>query len=351
MPQPNPVQPPPVPLPQVPAPQPISVPPLPISPPTTPGTPQATVAVKDSGPGPGSAAVWVSGRNGAPTWYSGGGSGGGVGQYVNPVPLVIPHNQVFLEGCNPLICSLNEAADFHSMSNEDESIYEIFYTNPIKCCRVIVEIGAGDGDRFSFSHFFEEGLKWKSLLIEANADVFQQLKTNRPNATAINGAFCESSHLQYSNQAFSSLGGSVEISSELHSPPKVGTAYKEVPCLSMDTVFADNGITKVDVMVIRLQGDALAFIRAMDWTVRVDIWVVLMHGASKADRDELVRTVLKGNEYVQAEWDIKRWCNENGNCLNNEVFLRKGFNPLPCEIQEAMAVAGASPARKLRGKK
>ena len=90
----------------------------------------------------------------------------------------------------------------------------------------------------------------------------------------------------------------------------------------MDEIFAKHGITKVDVMVVRLQGDALAFIRAMDWTVRADIWVVLMHGISRADREQLVRNVLKGNEHIQAEWDVKRWCSENGHCLNNEIFLR-----------------------------
>ena len=274
---------------------------------------------------------------------------------VNTVPIV-RHNQVFLQGCNPLMCSLNETADFHSMSNEDESIYEIFYTNPIKCCRVVVEIGVGDGDRYSFSRFFEEGLKWRSLLIEANPEFYEELQVNRPNSTTINGAFCDSPHLLYKNGGFSSLGGSVEISSEVHSPLDIGaTDTQQVPCLSMDDVFADHGITKVDIMVIRLQGDALAFIRAMDWTVRVDIWVVLMHGASKADRDQFVRDVLKGNEYVQAEWDVKRWCNENGHCLNNEVFLRKGFNPLPCDIQlqQALGVAGVgvNPARHLRGNK
>ena len=256
-----------------------------------------------------------------------------------------------MNGCDPLNCTLNESAKFHAMSHEDESIYEIFYTNPIKCCRVIVEIGAGNGDRNSFSYFFEQGLKWKSLLIEANPDLHKELKLNRPQASTINGAFCESGNLQYNNNAFSSLGGSVEISSEIHSPPKIGSEAQEIPCLSMDSVLADNGITKVDVMVIRLQGDALAFIRAMDWSVRVDIWVVLMHGVAKVDRDEIVRRVLVGNEYVQAEWDIKRWCDEKGNCLNNEVFLRKGFNPLPYDIQEAMAAAGGKFYRRLRGNK
>jgi hypothetical protein len=344
---------PPTPLPTVPpTPQPVQPPPpLPVPPPPVPllyipvPVPEAKDSFPGSGPWPGTAIVWVSNRNGAPTWYAGGGGN----TTASPVPLVIPHNQIFLEGCNPLNCTLNEAADFHSMSNEDESIYELFYTNPIKCCRVIVEVGAGDGDRFAFSHFFEQGLNWRSLLIEANPDVYQELKANRPKATTINGAFCESNHLGYSNGAFSSLGGSVEISSEVHSPPKAGAELTEIPCLSMESVFSENGITKVDVMVVRLQGDALAYIRAMDWTVRVDIWVILLHGATKADRDDLVRKVLTGNEYVQAEWDIKRWCSENETCLNNEVFLRKGFNPLPCEIQETMTAAGARPARNLRG--
>jgi hypothetical protein len=214
----------------------------------------------------------------------------------------------------------------------------------------VVEIGAGNGDRYSFSRFFEEGLKWKPLLIEANPDVFEQLRINRPNATKVNGAFCESGKLLYRNDAFSSLGGSVEVSSEIHTPLEAGSDTQEIPCLSMDTIFEANGITKVDVMVVRLQGDALAFIRAMDWTVRVDIWVILMHGSSKKDRDELVRKVLKGNEYVQAEWDIKRWCNENGQCLNNEVFLRKGFNPLPCDFYNKLTSTKISAARHLRGK-
>ena len=36
---------------------------------------------------------------------------------------------------------------------------------------------------------------------------------NRANTTTIDGAFCESSRLQYANQACTALGGSVEISS------------------------------------------------------------------------------------------------------------------------------------------
>ena len=245
------------------------------------------------------------------------------------------HNADFLRGCDPHQCRLNEAAEFHSMSNEDEAIYEIFYSNPHKCCRVVVEVGAGDGLRHSASRFFEDALNWRPLLIEANPEQHAQLVVNRQgNATIENGAFCESDHLVYDNGHFSSLGGSVEVSSEMHAPLRIGSnTSTEVPCLQMENVFAKHNITKVDVMVLRVSGDSLAFIRSMDWRVRVDIWVILMHGAQRAARDELVRNVLLNNEYVQAEWDIKRWCPENSQCLNNEVFLRKGFNPLPVDLR------------------
>jgi len=252
-------------------------------------------------------------------------------------PLIAKHNEIFLKGCNPLQCILNETATFNSMSNEDESIYEIFYTNPIKCCRVIVEIGVGNGERHSVSKFFEDALKWRPLLIEANPDIYKELQVNRPNATKINGAFCESDSMTFENGNFHAVGGSIEVTSELHTLGNSanGGAKQTIPCLQMDSVFSENGITKVDVMVIRVPGDALAYIRSMDWTVRVDIWIILMHGQqSKQDRDDLVRTVLSKNEYVQAEWDIKRWCADTGVCLNNEVFLRKGFNPLPGEVAE-----------------
>lgn len=192
-----------------------------------------------------------------------------------------------------------------------------------------MEIGAGDGNRFSTSKFFEDGFKARSLLIEASPDFLDELQANRPNAATELGAFCESGHMLFDKGNFHSLGGSVEVSSELHSSPTSGSAtQQQVPCLKMESIFSKYGITKVDVMVVRVRGDALAFIRSMDWTIRVNIWIVLMH--DHQDRDQLVKSVLKNNEYIRAEWDVKRWCSDTTTCLNNEVFLRKGFD---CDLQ------------------
>jgi len=338
-PNPPPINPPPFePRPNPPPINPAPVEPRPYPPPTNPAPYNPPTIVWAPQPAPN----W----NGNPTVVIGPGG-------VNPAPYPPPqlHNQVFLEGCDPHRCSLNEDAEFHSMSNEDEAIFELFYTNPIKCCRVIVEIGAGDGEHYSFSRYFEEALNWKSLLIEANPQHYNELKFNREEAASENGAFCESSYMEYyeDSSTFSSLGGAIEISSELHSPPQAGKTPQQVPCLKMHDLFTKHGITKVDVMVIRLQGDALAFIRSMDWTVRVDIWVVLMHGGTDTDRNMLVGQVLQRNEYHMAWWDIRRWCVQNGMCLNNQVFLRKGVNPLPCEdLYQHTNVGSAEMTRRLQ---
>ena len=53
-------------------------------------------------------------------------------------------------------------------------------------------------------------------------------------------------------------------------------------------------------MIIRVQGDALDFIQSMDWTVRVDICIVLMNGYSLGEHDNVVCSVLTNNEYVRA---------------------------------------------------
>ena len=46
------------------------------------------------------------------------------------------------------------------------------------------------------------------------------------------------------------------------------------------------------------------------------------------ERKKVVKSVLDRNEYVEADWDIKRWCDESakGRCENNTIFLRKNFN-------------------------
>jgi hypothetical protein len=98
-----------------------------------------------------------------------------------------------------------------------------------------------------------------------------------------------------------------------------------VDCVRLDTVLA--GIDHVNVMVVRVKGDPWAVIRTMDWNVRVDIWVILMEQKEGVTHDT-ARAALKLHDYVPTAWDIKLWCDVPTNCMGNEVWLRKNFNPI-----------------------
>ena len=258
-------------------------------------------------------------------------------------PVVMQHNMEFIGDCLKDACIADDNEEnFKGHSHEDTAIYEIFYTNPVKCCGVVVEIGAGDGLDGSVSHFFEQGLNWKSILVEANPDKFKELKKNRPDATAINAGFCESGSMKFDGE-FHPEDPEEVISEAVSTEPFSEDASEDVMCLSMNPLIRQNlKVTHIDVMVIHVDGDPLAVIRKMDWTVRVDIWIIVME---ENPNNETVKTVLENNEYVEAEWDINRWCDESnmGQCENNKVFLRKGFNPL------SMQQRSLKGKRQLRG--
>merc|ERR1719287_416696 len=97
------------------------------------------------------------------------------------------------EGECPWQCLINETVATMGRSNEDDAIYELFYTNPLNCCGTIVELGVVDGLENSTSYFFERGMNWTTILTEADPTKYSQLIVNRPanKTTTINGAFCK----------------------------------------------------------------------------------------------------------------------------------------------------------------
>lgn len=254
-------------------------------------------------------------------------------------PLPVVENSFFPAECPPTNQSALE--DYHAPGGEDEAIYEIYYSNPRKSCGTVVEIGAGDGKRFSRSFFFERALGWRSLLIEADPHLHHRAIVNRPDARVVHGAFCDgSTELEYKDGSYRGTAGQGEVLSiphgedafsteDAHSSSFSSSAHDIVPCVSLVEEFQKHGITKIDVLYVVVDGDALAVVRKMDWTVRVDVWVIELDGYE--DRNDVVRTVLTNNDYVKAEWAISRWCNPYmmGRCMPNEVWLAKGFNPLP----------------------
>jgi len=92
-------------------------------------------------------------------------------------------------------CDIPKRPVFHSQSREDVVLYERLYKHPVKCNGTIVETGALDGQSFSISKFFEDHLKWTSILIEVNPSNFQNLLKNRPRSRNYNTAICRQKYI------------------------------------------------------------------------------------------------------------------------------------------------------------
>jgi len=232
-------------------------------------------------------------------------------------------------GC-PWRCIIDETVPTHGGSNEDDAIYEIFYTNPLHCCGTIVEIGAEDGVLRSPSYFFERGMNWTSILTEANPTLYSEIRKNRlrSKVTHYNGAFCEKGPYIYydlESHTFGTTTGKEEASEVLDESFKMSSTSTRVNCIRLDHILS--GVSHVNVMVVRVKGDPWSVIRTMDWDISVDIWVIMMETRSGLSHESL-RTTLMFHDYVPAAWDIKLWCQNPDYCKENEVWLKKGFNPL-----------------------
>ena len=235
----------------------------------------------------------------------------------------------------PWSCIIDENVPTHGQSNQDDAIYEVFYSNPLNCCGTIVEIGAGDGIEGSSSYFFEYGMNWTSILTEANPKKYSKLVQNRngKKSRTLNGAYCKDGPyalFDETSSMFKSVGN--DIISEAVSMDVPDTA-QNVPCIRLDRdVLA--GIDHVNVMMVHVTGDPWPVLSTMDWKVPVDVWVLELDETGGMSHETL-RASLKLHGYVLAKWDIKLWCDAPNQCMQNEVWLREGFNPISKQILQA----------------
>lgn len=246
------------------------------------------------------------------------------------LPLTVGGQTPHVAGGCPWQCLINETVTTMGRSNEDDAIYELFYTNPLNCCGTIVELGVEDGMEHSTSYFFEKGMNWTTILTEADPSAYERISDHRvgDKVTAIHGAFCKQGPFLYfdpESSIFSSLAEDEHSSEILDQTYEITPSTTKVNCIRLDHILAN--IDHINVMVVRVKGDPWAALRTMDWSISVDIWVILTEEKEGLLHDTL-RSALKLHDYVAAAWDIRLWCETPTNCMENEVWLRKDFNPL-----------------------
>ncbi len=138
-----------------------------------------------------------------------------------------------------------------------------------------VEIGAGDGERYSNSLFFERDWGWNGLLIEANPDSFAELMRKNRKAYTMNACASPtqvSSKLDF--HASGVFGGLVDY----NFAKRFNKAVIEVPCFPLFSIFLALNISHVNYFSLDVEGPELEILKTIPFDrVTFDLIMVEYH--------------------------------------------------------------------------
>ena len=165
------------------------------------------------------------------------------------------------------------------------ALYECFHKHPVKCNGTIVEMGALDGQLYSISKFFEDHLKWTSILIETNPNNFQKLLKNRPQSRNYNTAICRQKDMEFIGS--DAVEGIVKYMSEKHKKGWIKDREKKlrVPRSRLDYIL--NSVDHIDIFILDVEGGELEAMQTMNWNIEVDYLVIELDNTNR-EKDRVV---------------------------------------------------------------
>lgn len=169
---------------------------------------------------------------------------------------------------------------YQSQYQQDYILNELYFKN--KKSGVFVDIGAHDGKTLSNTYFYEKHLNWSGICIEPLPKVFNQLKKNR-NCTLIEGcAWSENTKKTFRCiEGYSEmLSGIVDSYPEQHVKRiNEESQYHNqiindiiVNCYNINDLLITNGLTRVDLLSIDIEGGELEVLKAIDYDkIHIDV--------------------------------------------------------------------------------
>lgn len=196
------------------------------------------------------------------------------------------------------------AAEFWAEKWEDQIMLKHFFCNVRD--KKYLEIGAYDGVLASNTLFFEREMGWSGILIEPQPTTSQKLKQNRggnPRNVILAEAACSADaggQLEMHGDDF--LGAAVEDLQALEIRerwPEKYTGKYMVPCEPLSDMISKAGLTKLELLVLDVEGSELLVLETFDWHVQVCVWLVEMDGFNP-EKDQAVESLLVENGYVRS---------------------------------------------------
>lgn len=175
--------------------------------------------------------------------------------------------------------------NYYSQHGEDVLLDRIFEGQP---SGFFVEVGCIDGVRFSNTLTFEER-GWQGLCIEAHLDYIEQLRRNRPGSIVEHCAAGEAdqdSVTFYANfrGSLSSLDKSQEERFKRFGKYFGGFVEQKVAKRRLDTVLAQHGVERVDLLSLDIEGYEVEAMRGLDLRRhRPRVMVIEVDGQSQED--------------------------------------------------------------------
>ena len=150
------------------------------------------------------------------------------------------------------------AANSHSQFGEDAALLPLLLHAANRMPGTFVELGALDGTTFSNTLLLERCYNWTGLLIEANAENYEQLQRAKRKAVSQHYAVCEAKH-NNATVRFSKHGGAV---SALLGTAGTGTSKSakflhetvQVPCKPLRHLMASAGLRSAHFLSLDVEG-------------------------------------------------------------------------------------------------
>lgn len=204
-------------------------------------------------------------------------------------------------------------AQYYGQGWVDKYIHETFfdgYRNGF-----FIEAGAFDGLVECTCKFFEETMGWKGINVEADSNHFQGLVRNRPNTTNLHLALSSpdnsGSTLTFKYPTHPQFGRNIgqgslsHVESHIKELTDKGYTFVEekVECISYSELIKKNGVTKVDLFVLDIEGHELEVIKGMHGSVIPNVLCV-EHGHVGLDNLKKILEPLGLKFHSQYQWNV-----------------------------------------------
>ena len=170
---------------------------------------------------------------------------------------------------------------------------------------IFVEAGAHDGYTQSNTYFLERHRGWSGLLVEAVPELEARCRRRRPRSTVVGCALVgpdfadESVDVQFGD-LMSTIGA--DGSHAAGGLAVVGRpAYStRVPARTLSSVLSEAGLTKIDLLVLDLEGRELEVLAALDFERHSPLFLLIETLDRDTEQSVIDHAVARHYEFVEA---------------------------------------------------